>query len=156
MATRGRRPKSNVVKLLQGSRIRAGKRAPRVPAGMPKAPEHLNKEARAVWARVAPGLYTSGLLTELDAEALGAFCVCSARLAEAERHLAAEGPTTVGARGAMRQSPWLSIAAAARRQMLSLAQEFGMTPSSRGRIKAGEPPAVREGESDFDDLLNGA
>jgi P27 family predicted phage terminase small subunit len=152
MATRGKRPKSNVVKLLQGQRVRTSKRAPRVPAGTPEPPEHLNKEAKAVWAKVAPKLYAAGLLTELDREALGALCCCAARVAEAERHLAAEGPTVVGARGAMRQSPWLSIAAAARRQMLSLAQEFGMTPSSRGRIKAGEPPAVRD--DDFDDLLN--
>ena len=40
------------------------------------------------------------------------------------------------------QNPWLSIANRAMRQMQSLLAEFGMSPSSRSRVAAGEPPAA--------------
>jgi P27 family predicted phage terminase small subunit len=147
----GRRPKPPHLKLLQGN---PGKRpipkgGPKVPAGMPKPPTHLNAEARAVWARVAPRLHEAGLLTPIDAEALGAFCVCAARVAEAEQALATEGPLVPGRGGTMKASPWVAIANQARRQMLSLAAEFGLTPSSRSRIRV-EPPAPSD---DFEDLL---
>jgi phage terminase small subunit len=45
--------------------------------------------------------------------------------------------------------PYLSIANKAMRQMQCFLAEFGMTPSSRARVAAGEPPAI----DPFDELL---
>jgi P27 family predicted phage terminase small subunit len=51
------------------------------------------------------------------------------------------------------QNPWLPIANKAMRQMHSFLAEFGMTPSARARVAAGELPAAPD---PFDDLLNSA
>jgi P27 family predicted phage terminase small subunit len=49
------------------------------------------------------------------------------------------------------QNPWLPIANRTMRQMQCFLAEFGMTPSARARVAAGEPPSV----DPFEDLLNG-
>jgi P27 family predicted phage terminase small subunit len=149
MAVRGRRPKSNVVKLVSGSR-RVNKREPRPKLALPEPPEHLDAVAKREWARVAPELYALGCLTALDTAALAIYCACWSMWVEAERHIDAEGATMVAPSGLEKPSPWLVIASSASKQMTAMAQEFGMTPASRGRIKAVPP----EKPDAFEDLMN--
>jgi P27 family predicted phage terminase small subunit len=110
----------------------------------------LHGEARKVWQRLAPRLYELGLLTELDVTALAALCVTWALWLEAKQKLASEGLTVTGRGGAVRASPWVAIASRAQRDMQALAAEFGLTPSSRQRIRVVAPPTTDA----FDDLLS--
>lgn len=147
----GRKPKAPMLKLLQGNpgKRPLNKQEPQVPARMPQCPKHLHGEARAEWKRLAPQLYELGLLTELDVAALSALCVTWALWTEAEQKLASEGLTVTGRGGAVRPSPWIAIASRAQRDMQLLAAEFGMTPTSRQRIRVTPPPSA----DPFEELL---
>lgn len=140
MAT-GRRPLPTNVKLLRGN---PGKRPlndsePQPRAVIPTAPKHLDDEARREWRRMAKTLHELGLLTEVDRSALAAYCISWSRwvLAEAkvrEFGLVLKSPD----KGWPVQSPYLPIANRAMEQMVKLAGEFGMTPSSRSRLSVGK------------------
>lgn len=79
-------------------------------------------------------------MTEIDRTALAAYCQLYARWVDAEEHLAQDGVVITGTDEEgipyFRQSPYLSVANKALEQMSRMLIEFGMTPSSRTRVKA--------------------
>jgi P27 family predicted phage terminase small subunit len=114
---------------------------------LPRCPDHLTGDAEKCWRRLSRDLYDAGLLTSVDREALAAYCVAYARWRKAEDMLGeqgevirtapkedGEGNATGG--GNLVQNPWLAVSNRALDQMTKLAAEFGMTPSSRSRVKA--------------------
>lgn len=138
----GRRPKPTALKLLTGN---PGKRAlnarePKPETKMPTCPPHIEGEARREWHRMGRKLLALGLLTEIDRSALAIYCQAWARWIEAEGQLKRYGPIVQAPSGALMQSPYLSIVNRAMEVMLKVLAEFGMTPSSRSRVKAAEPP----------------
>jgi P27 family predicted phage terminase small subunit len=147
----GRRPNPDNLVLLTGNpgKRRLPTRA-QVPAKLPQCPKHLHGEARKEWGRLAPQLFEAGLLTELDVTALSALCVARAHWLEATRKLAEEGSTIVGPGGVLRASPWVRIQSTTAQQIRLFAQEFGMLPGSRGRIKAVPP----EKPDPFEEFMN--
>lgn len=147
---RGRKKTPTNLVLLRGN---PGKRAlnkeePKPRQQLPEPPGHLDTGAKREWRRVAPELHQLGLLTVLDVDALAIYCVCWSRWVAATRQLNKEGFVVEGPQGP-RPSPWLTVANTAAKQMLAMAIEFGMTPSSRARIKV-EPPRSPD---PFEDLL---
>ena len=150
---RGRKPKPKNLKLVQGN---AGRRPlpedePEPVAGLPPAPDHLNDEAKAEWARVGEDLAALGLVTAIDRAVLAAYCVAWARWVDAEEKLLEFGPVVKATNGSVSPSPYLSISNKAQEQMLKTAVEFGMTPSSRTRVHAVLPLA----EDEFEKFLRG-
>jgi P27 family predicted phage terminase small subunit len=140
--TRGRKPKPTVTKALEGN---AGKRPPndrepRPRAGVIRMPPHLEGEAAEEWSRISAELKAAGVLTMLDAAALAAYCQAWGRWVEAETQLRKHGPVVKSPSGYPIQNPYLAIANGAMKQMLAFMVEFGLTPSSRSRIRA-EPDA---------------
>ena len=109
-------------------------------------------------------------MTVIDKDALAAYCTAFARWREAERQVAKRGLVVVTnvksdddgnviGGGNYIQNPWLAIANKAMEQMLKLEAEFGMTPSSRSRVKADLPQRVaqaqvREPLPERDDVRN--
>jgi len=86
-------------------------------AAVRKPPDWLGSYAKALWRRLSPVLTKAGLLSEGDVPALEMLCD--------EYDCWRRDPLAVGARDRYRR----------------LLVEFGLTPSSRSRIKAsGEPP----------------
>jgi P27 family predicted phage terminase small subunit len=82
-------------------------------------------------------LFELGLLSEIDAPLFAAYCASYSVWVRAEEWLARLGPQGLLTRtpnGHFVQSPLVSIAAKARRDMIRYAAELGMTPSSRSRI----------------------
>jgi P27 family predicted phage terminase small subunit len=71
----------------------------------------------------------------------------------AKKKMFEEGVTLTSPNGYTIPSPSFTVASKAFKQMQSLWVEFGMTPSSRSRIKAGEPV---EASDPFEDLLRSA
>ena len=106
---------------------------------LPRAPEHLDDEARAEWKRVSRDLYDAGLLTGVDRGALAAYCQAFSRWANAERRARELGAVIQTTQGNLVQNPWISIANRAMELMLKAAAEFGMTPSARSRVTAQVP-----------------
>lgn len=139
--TRGRKPKPTTVKLLAGN---PGHRAlneaePTPPSGVPDCPAHLNDEARAEWFRTCALLKEMNLLSKADRAALAAYCVTYSRWVEAEQMVKKYGMIVKSpVKEFPMKSPYLCIAEGAMEQMRRLLVEFGLTPSSRTRVKAAE------------------
>jgi P27 family predicted phage terminase small subunit len=146
MTTVGRKPKPTALKKLEGN---PGKRAlnkkePRAQPAIPQCPKHLKDEARKEWRRVSKQLHELGILTRVDRSVLAAYCTAWGTYVEAEEHLESEGHVLISEKGAVTQNPWSWISKSARDQMVKFAAEFGMTPSSRSRVKVEMPSEEEE------------
>lgn len=135
--TRGPKPKPTATKRLEGNpgKRPLNEREPTPRAGILKMPAHLEGEAATEWKRITKELKDAGLLTQLDVTALAAYCQAWARWVEAETQLKKHGPVVKSPSGYPIQNPYLAIANGAMKQMLAFMVEFGMTPSSRSRVR---------------------
>lgn len=149
---KGRKPVPTVLKLIRGN---PGKRA--LPENEPKPaigadmPDWLSLEAQKHWPIVSRQLLDAGVLTRMDATALGLYCESWARWKHANDHIAKFGPLVKSASGIPMQSPLLAIANTAWMQMTKMLIEFGMTPSSRTRVTVA---AHQEEENPFAAIFN--
>lgn len=145
--TRGRKPKPTALKILDGNPGRGplNTQAPKFPLGF-TPPQFDDPEASAAWARIVPSLESVGLLTRVDRDTLIAYCESWATYREAKRHLRDEGYIVEGAKGGEVRSSWEYIRKQALAEVIRIASEFGFTPASRERIKAGgdRPPGDDE------------
>ena len=138
---RGRKPlPSNVVRL----RGNPGKRSlndaePRPDPRVPACPACLGDEARKEWRRLAKELAGLGLLSGLDRGLLAAYCQAHALWVEAVSSIQRYGTMVKSPNGYPMQSPYVAVANKQVEIMVRIASEFGMTPSSRTRIRVGEP-----------------
>src|SRR5215472_13819257 len=136
---RGRRPIPTHLKLVTGNpgKRRLNEAEPALVTGVPSPPPALSEIARKEWRRVAKRLHAIGILTTIDRGALAAYCQAYGRWQQAEIALAAEGDLVISTRdGNLIQNPLVGIANKSMADMVRYAVEFGMTPSSRSRIKA--------------------
>jgi P27 family predicted phage terminase small subunit len=100
--------------------------------GMPDMPNIVarNDIAKKEWERISPLLFNAGLLTVVDGTALAAYCMAFARWDSAEESLIGEPYSRHGIANAN-----IKVANDAASQMLRYITEFGMTPSSRTKIR---------------------
>jgi P27 family predicted phage terminase small subunit len=142
MGQRGPRPKPTAAKLLTGTfrKDRAIPNEPQPEVVAPSCPPHLSGLAKKEWKRLVPELLALGLLTKIDRAALAAYCQCWARWVEAEEKLKVEGLTIKTPSGFEQPSAWLTIANKALALLRAYAAEFGLSPATRARVSAAEPP----------------
>jgi P27 family predicted phage terminase small subunit len=138
---RGRKPlPSNVVRLRGNpSKRRLNDAEPRPASRVPRCPACLGEEARKEWRRLVRELAGVGLLTGLDRGLLAAYCQAHALWVEAVSSIARYGTMVKSPNGYPMQSPYVAVANKQVEIMVRIASEFGMTPSSRTRIRVGEP-----------------
>ena len=105
-------------------------------------------------AALAELMNQMGVLTEVDMAAFAAYCQSYARWKEAQEHITSEGSTFETDKGYQKQTPWIGIANTNQKLMLQAASEFGLTPSSRSRIVAGNAKG-KEPEDEMEALLGG-
>ncbi len=144
---RGRKPKPTLYKELAGNpgHRSLNDREPIPPSELPECPKHLQDEARAEWFRICGALDTMGLLTSADHALLEAYCVTYARWLDAEAKLKEFGTIVKSPnKGFPMTSPYLHVANSALEQLRKLAVEFGLSPSSRSRIRVGDERAGSE------------
>ena len=153
MKTPGPPPTPTNLKLLRGNpgKRRLNQREPDPEPEIPSCPQHLNKVARREWRRVTKQLFALGLVTQLDRSALAAYCDAYSRWAEASVQIQQFGLILKSPSGYPMQSPYLAILNTALEQMRAYSTEFGMTPSSRSRVKTANPKQ----RSLFGDFLDG-
>lgn len=101
---------------------------------LPEPPDWLGEFGVREWERVGPVLVANRLLTQADLMAFAAYCANVQLMIESMQDIEKNGTTIVGARGEVR-NPALASFAQAVTSLRALATEFGMTPSSRGRMK---------------------
>ena len=150
---RGRKPKPTVLKLLDGN---PGKRPlnDREPAsipGIPDMPEDLDDEAQAEWNRIVPELREMGLLCRADRAALTGYCTSWSRWRNAEAQVGKYGTIVKSPdKNFPMTSPYLTVANQSLEAMRKFLVEFGLTPSSRSRIRL---PASGDAADEFDRFL---
>lgn len=135
---RGRKPKPTIMKSLEGNpgKRPINDREPTPPAGIPDCPEFLDDEAKAEWFRTVPVLKEMGLLSRADRSALAAYCMAYSRWVKAEEQVRKFGTIVKSPeKGFPMKSPYLTVADQALETMRKLMVEFGLTPSSRSRIR---------------------
>jgi P27 family predicted phage terminase small subunit len=103
---------------------------------MPRPPEHLGDAEKEKWKALVKELHPLGLVTTIDKDSLAFYCVIYVRWLKAEKMVRDKGEIIKTAGGNIIQNPYLSIANRSLEQLNKLGAEFGMTPSSRSRIKA--------------------
>jgi P27 family predicted phage terminase small subunit len=146
----GRKPKPFALKLLEGrgeGRDSGGRKVKPVPTFIrlpPEPPEWRSAEARAEWERVVPLLQELGRTKPQDRAALTAYCESWAMFVAATVMIADEGMTVVN-RSVRRDGtvttwstkhPAVDIQKSAHAGLKKWCAEFGMTPSSDGRMSA--------------------
>ena len=146
----GRRPIPTALKLLRGNpgHRPLNDREPAPKAKLPKVPEYLSDVAKQEWRRTGRRLAALGLVTEIDGTALAAYCVAFARWVDAEKQIQQSG-TVIKVGKMLQVSPYLAIANKAMAQMCRLLGDFGMTPSSRSRVKAEKDNGINDEEAQF-------
>lgn len=104
---------------------------------------HITGIALTEWDRIAPILYNYNILTELCIAALGVYCQpfgIYARALDAIETFGTKDGQDCGlliktTSGTSKENPLVGIANKAAADMVRYATEFGMTPSSRTKIK---------------------
>ena len=150
---KGRKPKPTLLKVLNGNpgKRPLNEREPQPLEGVPERPLWLDGEAQAEWERVVPELQAMGLLSSADRAALAAYCTAWSRWVQAEAQVRKYGPIVKSPeKGFPMKSPYLTIADQALETMRKLMVEFGLTPSSRSRIRL---PAAGDRGDDLDRFL---
>ena len=157
MATPGRKPKPTQMHILNGNpsklkleeRISNEVKMKEYALGeFPPAPEWLDDIAKEEWNRVAPMLASCKLITEADTKALEAYCKCWSRYIEAEKQMDDIGSTIFQPNQKskyIQQLPQVAIAQKYLKLCKDFMTEFGLTPSSRGRMQL-------PGETDEDEM----
>jgi P27 family predicted phage terminase small subunit len=153
----GRKPKPTHLRVIQGN---AGHRPlnrnePKPKFEIPEPPAHLDDEARAEWARQGERLRDLGCLSKIDSGPFAAYCVAYSRWVKAELAIDKSGGLLIQTKaGNIIQNPLVGIANKSMADMVRIASEFGMTPSSRSRIDteaAGRAQQKDPAEEFFDD-----
>jgi P27 family predicted phage terminase small subunit len=139
MAIKGRKPKPTKLHILDGnpSKLDLDEKIKHEPKPIPIAPEcpkWLKPLAKKIWKKFYPELENLGLLTIIDEMAFAGLCQNYAIYIETERFLKKNGRTYKTRRGKIKTRPEVYISNNALNFVKSFATEFGLTPSSRGRI----------------------
>ena len=137
----GRKPIPTELKKLAGN---PGKRPlnldePRYESYVMSVPRFLDAEAKREWRRVVKELAAVGLISTVDRAALAAYCMAWSRWVKAEKSLEREELVLTTDKGYSYPNPLIGIANGALDQMKRFMVEFGMTPSSRTKVKAEKP-----------------
>jgi P27 family predicted phage terminase small subunit len=101
---------------------------------MLRPPKTLNKEATAEWNRLAPKLDALGLLTDLDVDLVAAYCFAVSDWKRARAEIDRLGPVVKSPSGYPIQSPHVSLARHALKEMTRLGAEIGWSARARDRM----------------------
>ena len=102
-----------------------------------------NPEAQKEWKRLAPELERIGILTKADLAMFAAYCAAYGKMVWAEQcmkdmrdiHPGLAGALTIGKSGRSYLSGYANTFNKALEQILKFGTEFGLSPSSRSRIR---------------------
>ena len=109
-----------------------------------RPPDSLTAAEKKCWRRTVTDLQAAGIITVIDTVALAAYCRAWVGYQSESEMVEEEGSVVTGGMGGPVVSPHFKASSEYFKRLLQLWREFGMTPSSRTRIRA-------EKEEDDDD-----
>jgi P27 family predicted phage terminase small subunit len=149
----GRTPEPIPLKILKGrgnGKDVAGRPIPMPPSferGVPECPAWLSPGAKEVWETYAPMLDDVAAIKVADGLVFGVLCETAASYAAAVQGVWQQGEVLFNPKtGCAHKNPLVGVAEAARRDLLKLAAQFGLTPVSEVSLATPAAP-----ESDDDD-----
>ena len=147
MGSRGPAPDPSSARSKAGRNTRHRK-APAAPADDIEAPAWVAAVPAAAefWGRVSPTLIADGRLAAEHVDSFGTLCRLHADILQLQEQLAAEGWITATDKG-QAASPVAKLLRDARRDVLTIARDFGLTAAAAARIPQ-DPP---HGEEEDDD-----
>ncbi len=141
MGKRGPRPAPTKLKMARGNpgRRPLNLKEPKPSSAGPRRPLTLSKLGDTCWRSLIPKLRALGALTKTDTDMLACYCETHARWRAARDWIDKHGVKypVMGDDGRPKVwKPWpdVNVEAVSRRDLIRLAGEFGMTPSSRTQI----------------------
>lgn len=144
--------KPTTMKILEGNPgkrpLPEGEPVPDAPTALPLPPSHLSASATIEWYNMGQKLLDIGLLTDLDLSAFALYCQSYGRWVDAESMVVKKGLLV----NDFSKNPYLKIAEDAMRDCHKLLAQFGMTPSSRTKVRVANKT---EKENRFTGLING-
>ncbi len=161
--TVGRKPLPTHLKLVKGNpgHRPVNKEEAKPKGSIPGNPyPWMSTIAKREWKRLRPELEKLGLLWNIDSSAFAAYCEAYSDLVTATKFTKKNGQTyelnqyhpkkkdengdPVLLRVYRQQHPEVSIRNTAMKQIRAFASEFGMSPSSRGRIEVSKPGGEKD------------
>jgi P27 family predicted phage terminase small subunit len=141
----GRKPIPTTLKLIRGTARphRMNKDEPMPPACVPEPPAHLEERARRKFTEIADMLARCGVMTELDRDALGRYCVIWCRWIDAEAEIKRKGSIVKTEAGNIIHSPYLAVANRCHRQLAkarSGVRPDPVQPLAGARLAVASPP----------------
>ena len=149
----GRKPKPTNLKVLEGTRKdRINQNEPKPKTALLACPDYLKKDevAYGEWNRIVPELYKLGLLTVADRTALELYCSQYSIYRKALKELDEEGITSINIRNGKKANPATQIVRESAKLIKAFATEFGLTPSSRGKMQL----PSEDDDMEFENLIN--
>lgn len=111
-------------------------------------PDYLDSYGSQKWAELIEPFCQNDLMTDVDRDALGAYCEAYSEFRRADDGLAQTGLTIVSEKGGMYQNPLVGIKNKALERMRFLYKEFGLTPKARSLMKLPTAPKKKDEESE--------
>jgi len=152
---KGRKPTPTSLKILAdnpGHRP-INKNEPSGVVSIPEPPAHLSDTEKEVWNRFGETLKNAGILTNLDAMAFEVLVRAYVAATDAARKVAEFGPVWVekgeGKIPKFAYSPYWAVQNREEKKLVALLAEFGLTPSSRTRVKVEDSIKSNNGKSRF-------
>lgn len=151
----GRPPKPTALKVLEGNRGHDPKLKEKVALELsanheiPTCPEWLDDDAKAKWPEVIEELQHMNLITHADGDILATYCQTWSDFKHATEVLRDEGTVLKTPKGDVAR-PEVAISRNSKMLLRQLAQEFGFTPSARGRMVV---PQSKKEQDDLDSML---
>lgn len=148
MAIEGRKPKPLALHILNGNPshldlVKKNAETPKFDSISSECSERLNENAKEEWKRIAPELKRIGILTIADKAAFELYCQLYGECVELENFIKENGMTYTYVKKNkfgeiiseyVTQYPQVSQLDRKRNLLIKICAEFGLTPSSRGRI----------------------
>ena len=155
--TAGRKPLPLAVHKLNGnpsmfSEAELNPIEPELSDECPEAPKEVRDDPDAYeeWKRFVPKLNAAGIIKEIDRAACAQYCCLYGEFVKG-LELLRKGRIIKNSKGVLAINPAFKIVTQTSQQMSRMLSEFGMTPSSRVRLKT----APKEKQDDLDDQLFG-
>jgi P27 family predicted phage terminase small subunit len=148
MGKRGPPPKPTALKLVTGNpgKRALNKREPKSAGQFGPPPAHLDSVGKNLWRQLAKTLAGMALESASDRRALELLCSAYEEWRAARRIVVRDGMTyersTAQGDTIISIRPEVRIAADAMRRLHRMMLEFGLTPSARSRVTAGEQDAA--------------
>ena len=137
MAVAGRKPDPIPLRLLKGTpQRRPIPEHVETEPKLPRPPRWLDKRGKREWRRIGKELLELGLMSNLDLALLASYCDSYSIMVECREHIDSVGGIVKYLAGKNSQTAMeLSTYRAAQNFIKSVAAEFGLSPSARGRLE---------------------